>query len=93
MTIRLGLIVLALILSPPVGAFDVAEFKSGMSRDQVRGALAGWRFDRVQNSGDALLAYDLPEKNSFRQFRFLFCNDKLATLEQSMKASCAICNQ
>ena len=87
MTIRLGLIVLGLILSAPASAFDVAEFKSGMSRDQVRDALTGWRFDRVQNSGDALLAYDLPERNSFRQFRFLFCNDKLATLEQSMKAS------
>jgi hypothetical protein len=87
MAMRLCLIVLGFILCTSARAFDVAEFKSGMSREQVREHLTGWRFDRVQNSGDTLLAYDLPERNSFRQFRFQFCNDKLVGLEQSMKAS------
>jgi hypothetical protein len=75
------------LVSWPVQAFEVGEFKSGMDREQVRHALTGWRFDKVQNSGDALLAYDRPEKNSFRQFRFHFCNDRLVGLEQGMKAS------
>lgn len=87
MFIRQCLIIVVCIVCSPAAAFEVAEIRSGMSRDQVRESLTTWRFDRVQNSDDTLLAYDLPERNSFRQFRFRFCNDRLAALEQSMKAS------
>ena len=58
-----------------------------MTRDQVRALLDSWRFDRVQESAEALLAYDQPDKGSNRSFRFLFCNDHLAALEQAMKPS------
>lgn len=68
-------------------AFEVGEFRNGMTREQVKAALAQWQFDRVRDSDDALLAYDLPEKNTNRSFVFLFCNNRLARLEQEMKAS------
>ena len=68
-------------------AFEVAEFKNGMTREQVRELLGSWRFDRIQDSAETLLAYDQPEKGTYRTFRFHFCNDRLAAFEQAMKPS------
>lgn len=78
---------IAVLLAGEAAAFDVAEFKNGMPRAQVRELLASWRFDRIEDSADATIAYDLPKKGSNRSLRFYFCNDRLAALEQSMKAS------
>ncbi len=75
------------MLSLNVNAFEVAEFKNGMTRNEVKESLKSWRFDRVQDSAEILLAYDLQDKNSNRSMRFHFCNDRLTMLEQAMKAS------
>ena len=87
MLIRWLFILLAGALSLNAAAFEVGEFRNGLTRGQVKEMLTSWRFDRVQDSAETLLAYDLPEKNSNRSFRFHFCNDRLVTLEQAMKAS------
>ena len=87
MLIRRLLISLTAALSMHAAAFEVAEFRNGMQRNQVKELLTSWRFDRVQDSAETLLAYDLAEKNSNRSFRFHFCNDRLVTLEQAMKPS------
>ena len=82
------LILAALTLAQPVGAFEVDSFKSGMSKEQVRDALKTYAFDRVQEfSAQTLIAYDQPEKGSNRQFVFDFCNDKLSGLQQDMAPS------
>lgn len=80
-------LLLCLGLSPLVAhAFEVDEFKSGMSRDKVKEALQSYRFDRVQEfSATTLIAYDQPEKGGNRQFIFDFCNDRLVGLQQEMK--------
>lgn len=72
----------------PAVAFEVDSFKSGMTREQVRGALKTYNFERVQDFSDTtLIAYDTPEKGSNRQFVFDFCNDKLVGLQQEMGPS------
>jgi hypothetical protein len=81
------IICIAVAFAGQATAFEVAEFKSGMTRNQVRTLLDSWRFDRVQDSAETLLAYDQPDKGSNRSFRFHFCNDRLAALEQAMKPS------
>jgi len=82
------LILAALTLAQPAGAFEVDSFKSGMSKEQVRAALKSYAFDRVQEfSEQTLIAYDQPEKGSNRQFVFDFCNGKLAGLQQDMAPS------
>lgn len=86
MRIRWSFILLAGV-SLHASAFEVGEFKNGLTRDQVREMLTSWRFDRIEDSAETLLAYDLPERNSNRSFRFHFCNDRLVILEQAMKAS------
>jgi hypothetical protein len=87
-----SLIIIIFMLIMPVTAhgFQIEEFKSGMLKDQVREVLSNgaWKFDEVQDfAADTLIAYDLPEKNTFRQFVFSFCNDKLVGFEQEMKPS------
>lgn len=80
--------VLTLSTALPVNAFEVDAFKSGMSKEQVREALKSYTFDRVQEfSAQTLIAYDLPEKGSNRQFVFDFCNGKLSGLQQEMAPS------
>lgn len=69
-------------------AFEIAEFKTGMTKDKVREQLKDWNFDRIQEfSASTLLAYDLPEKRTNRQFTFSFCNDRLVGFEQALKPS------
>ena len=87
MPFRRLIICIALAFASQATAFEVAEFRSGMTRDQVRALLDGWRFDRVQESAETLLAYDQPDKGPNRSFLFHFCNDHLAALEQAMKPS------
>lgn len=86
---RLSIIfILALSAALPASAFEVDVFKSGMSKEQVRDALKSYTFDRVQEfSAQTLIAYDLPEKGSNRQFVFDFCNGKLSGLQQEMAPS------
>ena len=87
MFFRWLLVCFTALLAASAMAFEVAEFKNGMTRDQVRELLAGWHFDRIQDSAETLLAYDQPEKGTNRQFQFHFCNDRLAGFEQAMKPS------
>lgn len=86
---RLSIVfILALSAALPASAFEVDVFKSGMSKEQVRDALKSYTFDRVQEfSSQTLIAYDLPEKGSNRQFVFDFCNGKLSGLQQEMAPS------
>jgi len=80
--------ILALSAALPANAFEIDVFKSGMSKEQVRDALKSYTFDRVQEfSAQTLIAYDLPEKGSNRQFVFDFCNGKLSGLQQEMAPS------
>ncbi|SRR5258706_9196161 len=81
-------IILTLLLAAcNADAFEVGEIKSGYARARVRELLPGWNFDRIADSDDSLLAYDLPEKQSNRLMRFLFCNDRLVGLDQAMSPS------
>ena len=79
---------LLLALSYPVYAFEVDEFKSGMSREKVKEALKSWNFDKIQDfSQETLIAFDLGSKGTNRQLAFNFCNDKLVLIEQEVKPS------
>jgi hypothetical protein len=83
---RVAAAALILCLCRPALAFEVAEFKSGMSREQVKALLQSWKFDRQLETGaDSLLVYDLPESAASRQYLFRFCKDKLAAFEQDAK--------
>jgi hypothetical protein len=86
--VRAVLLMLLAVAVGPAAAFDVDSFKSGMTRDEVKGALKGYNFERVQDFSDTtLIAYDTPEKGSNRQFVFDFCNGKLVGLQQEMGPS------
>ena len=77
-----------LLFSTAACAFEMAEFRSGMTREQVKAALESWRFDKVLDGGShTLLAFDSPNKETNRRLRFDFCNEKLAALEHSVQAS------
>ena len=79
---------LGLALHLPALAFEVDEFKSGQSKQQVKALLASWKFDTIEDfSADTTIAADTLEKGTNRLFKFFFCSDKLVTFEQSMKAS------
>jgi len=82
---------LLLTLSYPVHAFEVDEFKSGMSREKVKETLNSWNFDKIQDfSQETLIAFDLGSKGTNRQLVFSFCNDKLVSFEQEVKPSLKI---
>ena len=75
-----------LLFSFSAVSFEVDEFQSGMGKDKVKELLNNWKFDRIQEfSGNTVVAYDLPEKESYRQFTFAFCNEKLVGFEQAIK--------
>ena len=68
--------------------FEIDQFKSGMSRAQIKEQLTDWNFDSVEDAGaDVTLAFDGVKKETNRLFKFYFCNDKLVTFEQSLKGS------
>lgn len=73
---------------PATQAFQLDEFRNGMSKEKLREVLAGWKFDRIQDFSDTtVIAYDQPEKRTFRQYTFTFCNDKLVALQHELKPS------
>jgi hypothetical protein len=75
-----------LLFSPPAQAWEVGEFKNGMSRSEVELALKSWNFDKTLPVGsDGLFAYDLPSKPTGRRFLFTFCNDKLVAFDQEVE--------
>jgi hypothetical protein len=84
------LLTLGLILAPLLQAlaFEVDEFKSGQTKQQVKALLANWKFDAIEDlSGDTTIASDKLEKGTNRLFKFFFCSDKLVGFEQAMKPS------
>lgn len=84
----LSLTMVCALLAQPCAAFEVDAFRSGMSREQVRQALASYDFERVQDfPPSTLIAYDTPERASHRQFVFDFCNDRLVGLQQEVAPS------
>lgn len=81
----LGLLA-ALLLTLPAQAWDVGEFRNGMSRSEVEQALKAWNFDRSLAVGnDGLFVYDLPNNPAGRRFLFTFCNDRLVAFEQEVE--------
>ena len=79
---------LYLALCQPAQSFEIDQFRSGMSRAQVKDFLGEWNFDTVEDAGpDVTLAFDGVKKETNRLFKFYFCNDKLVTFEQSLKGS------
>ncbi|MFP5404442.1 MAG: hypothetical protein ACLGG2_07100 [Gammaproteobacteria bacterium] len=76
---------LALAAALPVQAWEVGEFRHGMSRAEVEAALASWNFDRSLPVGpDSLFVYDGYGHPASRRFLFTFCNDRLVALEQEV---------
>jgi len=74
-----------LLLALPAHAWEVGEFKNGMSRSEVERALKSWNFDQAQPAGnDGLFVYDLPSNPAGRRFLFTFCNDKLVAFDQEI---------
>jgi hypothetical protein len=81
----LGLLA-GLLLALPAHAWEVGEFKNGMSRAEVEQALKTWNFDKTLPAGsDGLFAYDLPSNPAGRRFLFTFCNDKLVAFDQEVE--------
>ena len=81
-------LLIALLLALPAHAWEVGEFKNGMSRSAVEQALRTWNFDKTLPVGnDGLFAYDLPNNPAGRRFLFTFCNDKLTAFEQEVEPS------
>ena len=81
----LGLIA-GLLLALPSLAWEVGEFKNGMSRVEVEQALKTWNFDKTLPVGnDGLFAYDLPSNPAGRRFLFSFCNNKLVSFDQEVE--------
>ena len=84
-TIKLCLLT-GLLLTLPAQAWEVGEFKNGMSRSEVELALKTWSFDKTLPVGnDGLFAYDLPTNPAGRRFLFAFCNDKLVSFDQEVE--------
>jgi hypothetical protein len=81
----LGLLV-GLLLALPAQAWEVGEFKNGMTRADVEQALKTWNFDKTLPVGnDGLFAYDLPDNPTGRRFLFTFCNGKLVSFDQEVE--------
>jgi hypothetical protein len=81
----LGLLA-GLLLALPAQAWEVGEFKNGMTRAEVEQALKSWNFDQTVPVGnDGLFAYDLPNNPAGRRFLFSFCNNKLVSFDQEVE--------
>ena len=75
-----------LLFGLPAQAWEIGEFRNGMSRSEVQQALKTWNFDRTLPVGnDGLFAYDLPSNPTGRRFLFTFCNDKLVAFDQEIE--------
>lgn len=81
----LGLLV-GLLLALPAYAWEVGEFKNGMTRAEIEQALKTWNFDQTMQVGnDGLFVYDSPDNPAGRRFLFTFCNDKLVAFNQEIE--------
>jgi hypothetical protein len=75
----------SLLFVLPAHAWEVGEFKNGMTRSEVETTLKTWNFGKVLPVGsDSLFAYDLPDTQAGRRFLFTFCNDKLVSFDQEV---------
>lgn len=75
-----------LLFALPAQAWEVGEFRNGMSRSEVEQALKTWNFDKILTTGnDGLFAYDQPNNPAGRRFLFTFCNDKLVSFDQEVE--------
>lgn len=79
-------LLVGLLFALPAQAWEIGEFKNGMSRADVELALKTWKFDKTLPVGnDGLFAYDLPSSPAGRRFLFNFCNDKLVSFDQEVE--------
>ena len=79
-------LIAGLLLSLPAHAWEIGEFKNGMSRSEVEQSLKSWNFDKTLPVGnDGLFAYDLPSNPTGRRFLFTFCNGKLVAFDQEIE--------
>lgn len=76
-----------LMLGQSAQAFEVGEFKSGMTRDQLKSTLKTWNFENNLETGDTLVAYDSADSPANRRYVFIFCNDKLVGFDQEIAGS------
>ena len=88
MGLKTALILTLGLTTLPAGAFEVAEFKTGMAQTEVKNQLiANWNFDRVMEpSDDVILAYD-NDPSIARRYQFRFCKGKLVGFEQDVRPS------
>lgn len=88
MTKRTAVLFLILaLLGSSAQAFEVGEFKSGMTRDQLKSALKSWNFENNLETGDTLITYDSADSPANRRYVFMFCNDKLVGFDQAIAGS------
>jgi hypothetical protein len=81
----LGLLA-GLLLTLPAHAWQVGEFRNGMTRAEVEQSLKTWNFDKAMPVGnDELLVYDLASNPAGRRFLFTFCNDRLVAFDQEVE--------
>lgn len=74
-----------LLLALPAQAWQVGEFRHGMTRAEVDAALASWNFDhRMPVGPDSVFVYDGLGNPAARRFLFTFCNDRLVAFEQEV---------
>lgn len=79
------LLLAGLLLAPPAHAWEVGEFKNGMTRAEVDAALVSWNLDhRLPVGPDSVFVYDSLGNPAARRFLFTFCNDRLVALEQEV---------
>jgi hypothetical protein len=85
MTTRTVGLIAGLLFILPAHAWEVGEFKNGMTRGEIEEALKSWNFDKVVHAGkDSLMVYDSAENAAGRRFLFTFCNDKLVAFDQEI---------
>lgn len=81
-----ALLFVGLLFAFPAQAWEVGEFRQGMSRSEVEQALRTWNFDKTLEAGrDTLFAYDLPNNPAGRRFLFSFCNGRLVAFDQEVE--------
>lgn len=88
MNTKIALLTFTLLgLGQSAQAFEVGEFKSGMTRDQLKSTLKSWNFENNLETGDTLVAYDSADSPANRRYVFIFCNDKLVSFDQEIVGS------
>jgi hypothetical protein len=73
-----------LVFSQTAAAFEVGEFKSGMTRDQLKTTLKSWNFEKSIETADTLTVYDATDNAAARRYLFVFCNDRLVGFDQDV---------